>query len=295
VELGAVLGRLAELAREPDGPVNRPQVAIAWDPDAWWAAETRGLPSDSFSFYTSVRRVHRALWYLGVNCDFVRLDHDLSGYAVVLVPSQLLASAEQSSSLHRFVDAGGHAAVWYFGGTFDQELHIIPGGYSGAFAELLGVRVEELMPLERDAAVGLDNGSRAADWSERIELRGATSIANYASGAVSGSPAITVNSVGEGRAYYVSTELDDEGMVAFLTDILDRAEVVPDAPGAGNGLEAIRRFAGGDSYLFVINHDDHERETRVAGTDVLTGSVFDGPVVLQPGEILVLRESRVAA
>jgi beta-galactosidase len=295
VELGAVLGRLAELAREPDGPVNRPQVAIAWDPDAWWAAETRGLPSDSFSFYTSVRRVHRALWYLGVNCDFVRLDHDLSGYAVVLVPSQLLASAEQSSSLHRFVDAGGHAAVWYFGGTFDQELHIIPGGYSGAFAELLGVRVEELMPLERDAAVGLDNGSRAADWSERIELRGATSIANYASGAVSGSPAITVNSVGEGRAYYVSTELDDEGLVAFLTDILDRAEVVPDAPGAGNGLEAIRRFAGGDSYLFVINHDDHERETRVAGTDVLTGSVFDGPVVLQPGEILVLRESRVAA
>jgi beta-galactosidase len=299
--LGGLLGQLGELAAEPveaDGAarrVNGARVAIAWDPDAWWAAETAGLPSDAFSFYRSTRRVHRALWFLGVNADFVRLDHDLSAYDAVLVPSQLLATDAQVSSLYAFVEAGGHAVVWYFSGTFDGDLHIIPGGYSGAFADLLGVRIEELLPLAEGATVVLDNGTTASGWSERIQLRGATALARYADGKpqgqAAGHPAITRNSVGMGTATYVSTELDDAGLSTVLTEALGIAGVAPDAPGAGGGLEAVRRYAGDGSYLFVINHDDRPRSTSGVGTDILTGAAYDGAIMLQPGAMLVLRET----
>jgi beta-galactosidase len=295
-ELGSLLDRLSELSRDPGGErrVTKARVAIAWDPDAWWAAETAGLPSDAFSFYQATRRTHRALWYLGVTCDFVQLDHDLADYDLVLVPSQLLATGEQAASLQRFVERGGHAVVWYFGGTFDRDLHIIPGGYSGAFASLLGVRVEELLPLEAGAEVRLENGWRATDWSERIELRGAEPVANYTTGAAAGLPAVTRNRVGAGLACYVSTELDESALADLLRDVLRDARVHPDAPGAGGGLEAVRRFAGHDSYLFLVNHDDRDRHTTAAGVDVLTGAAHDGDIVLTPGAMVVLREAENA-
>jgi len=311
-ELGALLGRMGELVAQPSaadsaadtpvtGVVNRPRVAIAWDADAWWAAETAGLPSDGFSFHRSARRVHRALWFMGVNVDFVRLDHDLSRYDVVLVPSQLMVTDAQAASLRGFVEAGGHAVVWYFSGTFDGDLHIIPGGYSGAFADLLGVRVEELLPIADGETVELDDGHTASDWSERIELRGAEVLVRFAHGSAQGRarggaqaaglPAITRNVVGAGSATYVSTEPDDAGLAAVLANVLARAGVEPDAPGAGDGLEAVRRYAGEGSYLFLINHPDRPRETSAVGTDILSGTAYDGPLTMEPGDMLVLREA----
>ncbi|HEY5223233.1 MAG TPA: beta-galactosidase [Microbacteriaceae bacterium] len=295
--LGELLRTLAELAIDPVGAdggqrkVNGARVAIAWEADAWWASETAGLPSDAFSFYRSTRRTHRALWYLGIICDFVHLDHDLSGYDVVLVPSQLLATDVQAASLRAFVEAGGQAVVWYFSGTFDGDLHVIPGGYSGAFADLLGVRIEELLPLAEGATVSLDDGRTASEWSERIELRGAQALVHYASGHATGLPAVTRHEVGAGSATYVSTELGDSGLSLLLTDVLARAGVEPDAPGAGAGLEAVRRYAGTDVYLFLINHDESARETTAVGTDILTGARHHGVVTLAPGAVLVLRET----
>ncbi|GAB3398553.1 beta-galactosidase [Humibacter soli] len=289
--LGDALARVGELADAPANAVNRPRVAIAWDPDAWWAAETAGLPSDAFSLLRSARRMHRALWNLGVNCDFVRLDHDLSAYDLVVVPNQLLVARDQSESLARFVHDGGHAVVAYFSGTFDDNLHVIPGGYSGAFAELLGVRIEGLLPLEPTSTVELTDGAVGSEWTERIELRGAEAHASYRTGAAAGGPAITRNGVGAGAAWYVSTELDDQGLGEFLRLVLEGAGVEPDAVGAGAGLEAIRRFAGSHSYLVLINHDSCERATVGEGTDILTGREFGGPITVAPGEILVLRTS----
>jgi beta-galactosidase len=278
--------------------VNRPRVAIAWDADAWWAAETAGLPSDGFSFHRSARRVHRALWFLGISADFVKLDHELSRYDVVLVPSQLMVTDAQAESLRRFVWHGGHAVVWYFSGTFDADLHIIPGGYSGAFADMLGVRIEELLPMAPGETALLDDGRTASEWSERIELRGADALVRFADGGQNGEtraqaaglPAITRNAVGDGSATYVSTELDDSGLAAVLTDVLAMAHVEPDAPGAGDGLEAVRRYAGDDSYLFLVNHSDRPRETEATGTDILSGTSYAGRLTLGPGDMVVLRE-----
>ncbi|HWU45356.1 MAG TPA: beta-galactosidase [Humibacter sp.] len=290
VQLGQLLGGLSQLALAPAGGVaNRHRVAIAWDADAWWAAETASLPSDAFSLYRAARRTHRALWYLGVNSDFVRLDHDLSGYAVVLVPSQLLVTDQQTEALRAFVHHGGRVVVWYFSGTFDGDLHIIPGGYSGAFAELLGVRVTELLPLEQAATIELEGGRTASEWSERLELRGAEVVRRYATGPAAGLPAVTAHEAGAGRAWYVSTELDDAALTELLAEVLDAAGVGPEVPGAGGGLEAITRFAGENSYLILINHDSRDRAATVDGTDVLTGAHRNGEITLPSGDMLVLR------
>ena len=94
VELGTTLERLAELGEAPaEGQrVNDARVAIVWDAAAWWSTDTRALPSNDLAFLPAVRSVHRALWRLGINADFVQLGADLSRYRLVLVPSKLAAS-----------------------------------------------------------------------------------------------------------------------------------------------------------------------------------------------------------
>lgn len=292
IELGSVLGQLSELAAGTIGPVNRPRVAIAWDPDAWWAAETPSLPSDAFSFLKSARATHRSLWYLGITCDFVQLNQRLNGYEILLIPSQVMVTAEQAAAVQDFVEAGGQAVIWYFSGTFDNDLHIVPGGYSGAFANLLGIRVEELLPLEAGQAVQLDDGSIGSEWAERIETHSASVLSRYTSGPAAGSAAVTVNTVGEGRVVYVSTELDEDSRRRLLIDTLAFAGVEPDAPGAGGGLEAVRRMAGDNSYLFLINHASEERDSFGVGTDILTGITHEGKVTVAAGEVIVLREGQ---
>ncbi|HEY0259732.1 MAG TPA: beta-galactosidase [Lacisediminihabitans sp.] len=291
VELGAFIDQLGDLSLEPAGRVNGRRVAIVWDIDSWWATESSSLPSDRFNFQAAVRRVHRALWFLGIGVDFVRPQDDLSGYSLLLIPSQLVATPEQATNVRRFVADGGEAVVWYFSGTFDANLQIIPGGYSGMFAETLGIRVEELLPLADGESVQLDNGAIGTVWSESVQLRGAEPWAHYTTGFARGGPAVTHNAVGSGHAYYVSTELDDAALTALLVMVLAEAGVEPDARGAGGGLEAVRRRAGDHSYLFLINHGNEDRWSTAFGTDLLTGSTYEGSVLVVAGAILVIRES----
>ncbi len=293
-EIGATLGRLEGLASAlggGDSPVVAARVAIAWSADAWWAADSPGLPSDGLGFYPAVRRVHRALWLLGHTADFVRLDDDLSRYALVLVPSHVIASDADVAGVERYVSGGGHVVMWRLSGTFDEDLHIELGGYAGRFAPVLGVRVEELLPLEDGELLRLDDGSTVSEWAELLQLRGAVAEASYAEGIAAGAPAVTAHSYGRGVARYVSTTLDEEELAGLLSLALAQAGVERKAPEAGAGLEVVRRRgADGRSWVVAINHGEEPRWVTLAGTDALTGDVVDGAVELAAGGFVVARQ-----
>lgn len=295
-DLGADLQRLAELATPPEsGPVNDHRVAIAWSADAWWATETRAMPSSDVAFLDAVRRVHTALWELGVGVDLVNPDEELDRYDLVLVPSMIAVSHEQAQRFDEFVRGGGHLAVWYLSGTTDEHLRVRPGGYSGAFASTLGIRVEEHVPLAEADEVTLDDGSVAEAWTESIHLAGAETVAAYSEDVHpvigAGAPAITRHRLGAGTAHYLSTRLSTADLERHLERIRREAGVAKTHEAAGHGLEVVRRRAGRWDYLFVFNHDDAPRLIELHGTDLLSGREIAGATEIAPGEVRVLRES----
>ncbi len=292
VDLGATLARLGELAEPPadGGPVNRNRVAFVWDSTAWWSAETRAMPTTDLSFLDAVRATHRALWWEGIGADAVRLGDDLSRYDVVLVPSKLAVSDTEAAALTRFVEAGGTAVTWYFAGSTDEHLRVRPGSFSGAFADLLGIRVEELFPLAPDETVALDDGTVGDCWSQTVHLRGAEALVRFRGGHLDGVPAVTRHAVGDGVAYHVGTRLDPAALRRLLADVVAAAGVERHHPQAGDGLEVVRRHAGDRTYLVVVNHDDAPRELTLTGHDLLGGRDLDGPVTVPPGGHLVVRE-----
>src|SRR5690606_31526049 len=153
---------------------------------------------------------------------------------------------------------GGHLAVWHLAGSVDENLHVRTGGYSGAFADVLGIRVEEHVPLRSDDSVTLSDGTRAGAWTEVVHLDGAEAVTAYTSDAhpviSPGSPARTRNRFGPRLAHYLSTRPRAAGLTRHLRQILDEAGIPQDNPYASDQIELVRRRSGEHTYLFVINH-----------------------------------------
>ncbi len=178
----------------------------------------------------------------------------------------------------------------------DPFEHIHLGGYPAPFADLLGLRIADWLPLadgEQLDVVFADGGKGSCDlWSELIEPSGAEVLATFAGSRVGKRPAVTRNKFGSGSAYYIGTRLDEPSMARLLGLVCAEAGVEPglDAPAA---VEAVRRSFGHRSILFLLNHRPAGVDVPLtqAGTNLVDGSqVHAGLFKLGPYGAAVIRE-----
>jgi beta-galactosidase len=279
-EFGAVLPRLAEV----DGSAVEADVAILWDAEAWWAMQSTHLPSSDLDYLAAVQAAHRQFWAAGAGADLVDPAADLSAYRLVVVPCLYLVSSQAAASIARYVEGGGQVLVTYFSGIVNDDAQVWLGGYPGPFTDVLGIRVEEFHPV---AGVELASGGRGRLWSESVQLAGAEVIDRYAGGVLDGSPAITRHVYGDGVAWYVSTQLEDDAYRTLVRQVIRGAGIeLPDLPG---GVELVRRRRGENCWSFLINHGVADVEVPMAGHDLLSGTDVVGAVVLPAGGQAVVR------
>ncbi|MDN0197019.1 beta-galactosidase [Streptomyces sp. S.PNR 29] len=290
VRLGADLRALAEVR----GSTGTAEVAIVWDWDARWALELPSQPSEEVRYADLVRSWYEPLWRAGVAVDFVRPDQDLSPYRLVLAPTLYLVDEAGAANLTGFAARGGTLAVGFHSGMVDENCHVRLGGYPGAFREALGVRTDELFPLLPGESAGLSGGGTAVLWSERLRLSGAEPIASYTTGPLTGVPAVTRHTHGEGTAWYLATCPDPDTLAALLDRIRTEAGVQPVRATPERVEAALRRGPDAD-YLFLINHGDEDAQVPVAtgATELLTGRPAEGgTVTVARGDVAVVREPR---
>jgi beta-galactosidase len=286
VDLGALLERLGEVG----GSVVRSDVAILWGYDAWWGCELDSHPSIDVRYPDRARAFHHALWDLGITADVVRPGAPLDGYKVVVVPTLYLVDDAAAEAVRAFVAGGGHAVVTYFSGIVDENDHVRPGGYPGAFRDVLGVKVDEFSPLIEGFTVSLDDGGRADVWTEDLRLEGAEAVSSYVDGPLPGVPAITRHAYGEGVGWYVATRTDAATTAALVGRVAAEAGATPTAATVP-GVEVVRRAGDAGSWLFVLNHTGSEARVEAHGHDLVSQSDVAGSLVLAPGGAAVVREA----
>jgi len=281
VSLGASLKALAPVA----GSRVVPDVAIVWDWEAWWALELDWRPSQDVRYVEQVTHWYEQLWRSHLTANFVRADADLSRYPLVVVPSLYLTTEEAAKNLRGYVEAGGTLVVSFFSGIVDENDAVVLGGYPGALRDVLGIVVEEFLPLRVGETVRLSDGARADLWADDIRLRGAEAVAEYADGPAAGKPAVTRHAVGAGEAWYVSTRLAGEDLRALLARIpAARSEFA----GVPETVEVVTRRGEDGDYVTAINHGEAEATVAVAGYELLTASEV-GALVVPGGEVRVVR------
>jgi beta-galactosidase len=283
VALGSDLTALAPLR----GTRVASDVAVVWDWPSWWALEMEGKPSVDLAYRERVDAYYEQLWRAHLTVDFVRPEADLTRDPLVVVPSLYLTTDAAASNLTAYVHSGGTLVVSYFSGIVDGDDAVHPGAFPGALREVLGLTVDEFLPLRQGERVRLDDGSTADLWSEAIVPSGADTVLAYVDGPAAGGPALTRHTVGRGRAWYVSTRPADLGGV-LRRAYADAGLTPPDLP---DGVELVRRVGDDQSYAVVVNHRDDEVDVSVAGWELLTDSPC-GPTLRVPaGEVRVVRET----
>jgi beta-galactosidase len=280
VELGSDLAKLDELL----GTRVAAEVGIVWDWQSWWALELEWRPSVDLSYPDRISAFYDRAWRAHRTVDFVHPEGDLSRYPLVLVPSLYLTTPAAAANLTAYVENGGTLVVSYFSGIVDENDTVHPGGHPGALRELLGVEVEEFLPLRAGEQVILDGGLTADVWTEQLVLTTAEPVLRYLDGPAAGSPAVTRHRLGRGTALYVSTRLNGSHLDAVLREAgMAPREDIPD------GVEVVERVGSSARYVLALNHTDRDVELPGVGKELLTGAPCHGVLPLPAGEVRVLR------
>jgi beta-galactosidase len=287
----AALGADLAALREVTGSRVRAHTALLWDWESWWALEQTFRPSVDLGFKERQLAYYEQLWRAHVQVDFVHPGADLSGYRLVVAPQLYLCREQWAKNLRDFAGGGGTLVVSYFSGIVDEDDAVHPGGYPGALRDLLGVTVDEFLPLAAGQSVRLaadaDPGSAAEPerrppvrplsapisapvsaslsgtsasatvWAEDVGLRGAEPVLRFADGPAAGGAAVTRHrypAATEGQPGGAAWYVATRPDPATLREILRAAAAdagVPFDTGTPDTLELVRRV-GADGAEYLF-------------------------------------------
>ena len=277
-----VFREIAKLGRELEklgdgilGSRSDAKAAILFDWDNWWALEYSAGPSCDLKYLDEIFSYYRALEEQNYPVDFVSVEDDLEQYEIVIAPVLYMTKPGCDERIRRFVSNGGTFIATYFSGIVDDHDLVITGGYPGKLRDILGISVEESDALPKDASNSFTyNGKKypATLLCDLSHLEGAVQIGFYEQDFYAGMPAITVNTYGKGKAYYVATRSNEEFYKDFLKDCLDEKKIRSLYPQEGD-IEVTKRWKGNKSYTFVLNHGDESK--KILFTEVCTDLLTD--------------------
>ncbi len=298
----AALG--AELQKAGDALVGsrvESRVALLFDWDNWWALEMSTGPTAALRYVPQCLAWREAFWAQNISVDVVGVEEDLSSYGVVIAPVLYMVKPGVAARLAEFVRRGGTFLTTFFSGIVNETDLVTTGGYPGELRSLLGIWVEEIDPLLPDQknSIELTRPLGGAEGSyecglacDLLHSEGAEVLGVYGSDFYRGMPALTRNQVGLGQAWYVASSAERK-LLHLIAGSLAADKGIEPVLRAVPGVEATRRRRGGESFLFVMNHNGDDVSIDLGHrrmTDLLGSRPLSGAVTLPGRGVLVLRE-----
>jgi beta-galactosidase len=278
-------------------------VAIVYDWENVWALnDSQGLRRGDKGCLDDCKEHYRAFWVRGIPVDIVDMEQELSRYKLVVAPMLYMVRPGVAERIAGFVESGGAFVTTYWSGIVDQNDLCFLGGFPGPLRETLGIWAEEidaLYPGDTNGvvpaagnALGLSGTYEARELCDLIHAETAEVLATYAGDFYAGRPALTVNRVGEGEAYYVASRNE----AAFLDDLYGALSARLGVRrsldvGLPAGVSASVRTDGEREYVFLMNFNAQAVNVDLgdaAYKDLLTGASIGGQVELEVYGVMVL-------
>ena len=300
-ELGADLNKLSD-----EGILGsrlaKSRVAVVFDYESEWATEHPATPTQHVHHVDEPLAWFRALADQGVTADVVPVRGAWDGYEMVVLPSVYLLSEETTRRVRDYVVGGGRLVVTYYTGISDEKDHVWLGGDPGSIRDVVGVRVEEFMPMGNDFTgvpdhLDLSNGAVAHDIADVIgSVDGtATVLATFKDDpwtGMDGAPAIVAHTFGEGRSVYVGARLGRDGIALSLPEILDSLGMAEAGGNDGRVLHVEREGADGSRFVFSFNRTHETVRVPVEGEVVVSSFAdVDGETAsIKPNGVIVTKQ-----
>jgi beta-galactosidase len=207
-------------------------------------------------------------------------------YKILIVPAFYLMDEASAETLRNFVYQGGTAVMTGFSSMLDKTNAAFSTPRPGLLDDVFGIRVatftrtnvdwnHEEIAIQRNGSLVKTNSA----FYETLELKSALSYAQFDG---KGLCAVSVNSFGAGKAYYIAVDSDRAAFSFLLPEILSTAGIAAPLP-VPEGVRA-RKLAPGQHFFVNTNDKAVTIALPESGTGVLTGKSYSGYLTLPPFE-----------
>ncbi len=283
------LGERLEKLSDVVGKYSESRVAVVFDWENTWATKY-------FHGFNNINRDYRAeciKWYApfmkkGITADIISQDDDFSKYDLIIAPFLYMLKDGTDKKIEEYVENGGNFVATYLTGLVDKDDLCFLGGFpANNLKKVFGIWSEETDALPEGIKNSVTYNGKEYDVEyvcDIIHANEAETLGKYEKDFYADYPAVTVNSYGKGKAYYVAFRNDGN----FAEDFISQFDIRPDAD-IKLSPDVYMRKRG--DLIFVMNFSDEERTVILDReyTDVITDKKLNGEVKLPVCGYLVLK------
>ena len=293
-EIAQVGAEMEKLGKQYKPLMPHAKVAILKSFDCEWSQsihrQVEGLQYDGYQL-----EYYKAFAKLGCAVDFVSDEDDFSEYKLILAPLLMMADDALVLKLETYIKNGGNVLFNFRSGIKDKNNNMLMETPPGPLGKLTGIEVEEYDPLlEKEIKVsGIFGQGTARIWCDILALKHAKTLGVYAGDYYINRPCFTVNQIGQGRAYYLGCDIDEQAMknlVCYLGKELDLKMY----PYEIEGVEAVMAYDGEREPLFLLNHLDRPVVVPLNGeyVEMLTARKATDAIKLEPFGVAILQKEQ---
>ncbi|MFK3936145.1 beta-galactosidase [Alkalihalobacillus sp. NPDC078783] len=294
-KLGAELDQIKPIA----GTSIKPEVAVIFDWENHWAIDDAQALNNVNKKYSEQCQAHyHSFWKQGIPTDIITMDKDFSTYKVLVGPMLYMIRPGVAERIEAFVRAGGTFIATYWSGIVDENDLCFLGGFPGPLKNLLGVWAEEIDSLYPNHDIVLKNNSqtyKVTDYCERIHAVDADVLARFESGGYDQRPAVTVNKVENGRAYYIASSNEQRFYDDFYQELAKELSLyrvlnteIPE------GVSVQKRTDGQTDYVFIMNFTEQQQTLQLpleeTYTNMLTDKNEHSTLIVEPYQYTILKK-----
>ncbi|MDY8021678.1 beta-galactosidase [Paenibacillus polymyxa] len=302
------VGNALEKLEEVIGTSVPAEAAVIFDwENRWGINDSQGPRNKGVKYEETAEAHYLALWEQGVPVDVIHMDADFSKYKLLVAPMLYMVRSGVGERIQKFVENGGIFVATYWSGIVDEHDLCFLGGFPGPLRKTLGIWSEEIdglhdhdrnhiMPVEGNE-LDLQGEYEAVELCDLIHTEGAEVLAVYGSDFYAGRPALTVNRLGQGKAYYIASRNIGLFHSHFYKSLIEDAGIskalnvkLP------HGVNTAIRTDGVHDYIFILNFTHEPQEITLDGrtyADMLENhAIEDGSVQLDAYAVKVLKTER---
>lgn len=293
------VGELLKKMEPVTGSLLKSEVGMIFDWNNRWAIEDLAGLSKNKKYEDTCRNQYEIFLRNGIEMDIISQEADFSEYKLLVLPMLYLIKPGYSNRLKDYVKKGGTVIATYLTGYVNENTLCHLGGFPGdGLQELFGLYIEEidsLYPNDSNGVSILMNSHQSSvtfsvsDFCDIIKPQDATVIGRYTKDFYAGTPALTVNSYGDGMAYYVGARMDEKGMEYLYQKIWKEIGITPKQ--LPEGIEYHVRSNEEDTFEFYLNYTNEVKNIMdiSEGTNLITGEKISQELSINPYDVTVIK------
>ena len=239
------------------------KVAIVYDYDslASFRIQKQSILLDC---HQEMKKFYKPFYDSNIMVDIISEDKDFSEYKILILPVMIIWKKELTEKVKEFAKNGGIVVMTYRTAVKDIDNNLtlgemLPVGYN----DFVGAYVEEIESLQEYNSLDLEgegvfNGikGKGGIFRDMLVSKGAEVLFRYNDKFYNTFSAVTKNSYGKGKVYYIGCSPEEATLKLIVEDILNSAELSKIL--SPDNVEIVVRENGDKQIKIYINHNDYE-------------------------------------